>query len=535
MNRKGTLMWRMAVLGLFASMVPIGLYALDQYNSVDTDKMLNVSVSIRTMSHVTVDKFGDSVWDTGTGSGFLISSENCEVWTNHHVIDEAAVIEVYPRGWNRASGIPARVVNSTPRSDIAILQLDSCDNMPQAVLGDSGLVKPGDETFAVGNPLGRNPDSISRGIISHTERYRIAGIPFLQTDAAINPGNSGGALFNSDGQVIGINSAIDTTRNGTNVGVGYAVPINLAKQVVAELRQGPPSWGDAGFTENISMLTPDEAEVFNVPEGNGALVVTKAPEEGPSAGVLQAHDVIYQINQVGVTDTAEVVRMIGQHNVGETLSLNLIRDGELQTVEITLGEGWKADETPAPDIYDGYLGMTLEMWGEEEDDRGKFKKPVITKVHSLGPAHKAYISSSQKTAYMRGPFMVPFILDVKTVTGVAFQGQYHPVATVEEVQEFAEEAYAARKPLLLEIEYWARSNPTDVKAELELAGTSFFKLSPEPAVEGEEADDDELFRDEMHIIAESVVSEQVQMAKSNDDQAETVEHERASEIFNRHK
>ena len=366
MNRKGTLLWRCAVLGLFASLVPIGLYALDRYNSVDTDKMLDVSVSIRTMSHVTVDKFGDSVWDTSTGSGFLISSESCEVWTNHHVIDEAAVIEVYPRDWNRGGGIPAKIVNSTPRSDIAILQLESCDNIPQAILGDSSLVKPGDETFAVGNPLGRNPDSISRGIISHTERYRIGGIPFLQTDAAINPGNSGGALFDSQGQVIGINSAIDTTRNGTNVGVGYAVPINLAKQVVAELRQGPPSWGDAGFAENVSMLTPDEAEVFNVPAGNGALVVTQAPEEGPSAGVLRAHDVIYEINDVGVTDTAEMVRMIGQHDVGEILSLDVIRNGEPETVEITLGEGWKADETPAPDIYEGYLGMTLEMWDRKK-------------------------------------------------------------------------------------------------------------------------------------------------------------------------
>ena len=115
MNRKSTIMWRVAVLGLFASLVPLGLYILDEYNKIDSDRMLDVSVSIRTMSHVTVDKFGDSVWDIGNGSGFIVSAENCEVWTNHHVIADAAVIEVYPRGWKSTAGIKARVINSTPR------------------------------------------------------------------------------------------------------------------------------------------------------------------------------------------------------------------------------------------------------------------------------------------------------------------------------------------------------------------------------------------------------------------------------------
>ena len=508
MNRKGTLLWRFAVLALFASLVPVGLFTLDKHNSVDTDQMLDVSVSIRTMSHVTVDKFGDSVWDTSTGSGFLISSQNCEVWTNHHVIDKAAVIEVYPRGWNRGAGIPATVVNSTPRTDVAILQLEHCDSIPQAILGDSSLVQPGDETFAVGNPLGRNPDSISRGIISHTERYRDT-VAYLQTDAAINPGNSGGALFNSDGQVIGINTAIDSTRNGTNVGVGYAIPINLAKQVVADLHQGPPSWGDAGITNIVSTLTPDEAEVFNVPEGNGALVVTQTPKEGPSAGKLYAHDVIYRINDIGVTDTAEAVRMIGRHDVGDTLSLDLIRTGKLETVEITLGEGWKADEVPAPDTYEGYLGMTLEMWSDADDMRGRFKRPVITKVHSLGPAHKAHIASSQKTLYISGAFVVPYILDVKTVTGIAYQGEYHSVSSVEEIEEVAAEAYAEGEPMLLEIEYWARSNPTDYKAELELAGTSFFKLVPE------RAGTDQDYPESLQSIADAEVTDPILVAKSH--------------------
>ena len=191
MNRKSTILWRLAVLGLFASLLPIGIYALERLNRIDTESMLDVSVSIRTMSHVTVDKFGDSVWEINNGSGFLVSTRNCEVWTNQHVIADAAMIEVYPRGWRGATGIPARVINATPRHDIAILELERCDGVPQAVLGNSDELRAGDESFAVGNPLGRNPDSISRGIISHTRRLRDGGTPYLQTDAAINPGSSG--------------------------------------------------------------------------------------------------------------------------------------------------------------------------------------------------------------------------------------------------------------------------------------------------------------------------------------------------------
>ena len=128
--------------------------------------------------------------------------------TNHHVIENAAVIEILPRGWEAAHGIAARVINSSPRTDVAILKMPHCDGIQQAQLGDSGEVRQGDEVYAVGNPLGSNPDSISRGIISHVERYLQGPTPYLQTDATINPGNSGGALFNHKGEVIGISTAI---------------------------------------------------------------------------------------------------------------------------------------------------------------------------------------------------------------------------------------------------------------------------------------------------------------------------------------
>lgn len=482
MNRKSTILWRMAVLGLFASLVPLAIYALERHNQVETESMLDVSVSIRTTSHVTVDKFGDSVWEINNGSGFLVSSRSCEVWTNHHVIEDAALVEVYPRGWNRTAGIPAKVINSTPRYDIAILQLEYCDQIPQAVLGNSNLVQAGDETFAVGNPLGRNPDSISRGIISHTARYREGTIPYLQTDAAINPGNSGGALFDRNGHVIGMNTAIDSTRFGTSLGVGFALPIKLVRHAVADLRLGPPSWGDAGFSGIVSTLTPDEAEVLNIPGGGGALVVTKTPETGPGLDKLKAHDVIYRINDTEIISTEQAVRRVGQYDAGDVIVLDLMRTGEQRQVEIVLGEGWKGDPSPSPDNYDGYLGMTVEMWNEAEGDRGQFKRPVITKVHSLGPAHRARISSSQKSVVINGNFVIPYLLDVKTVTGVAYQGKFHPIGTVDDLEAFADRAYREGNPLLLEIEYWARSNPRDHNTDLQLENTAFFKLMPERAI-----------------------------------------------------
>lgn len=149
----------------------VAVYAYVDGENVDTEAMLDVSGSIRTISTVRTDPLGDSVWDAGSGSGFLVSKDGCEVWTNHHVVQNAALIEVYPRDWQRSSGVPATLVSATPRHDIALLRMQSCETIPAATLGDSERIYSGDETYAVGNPLGRNPDSISRGIVSHTERY----------------------------------------------------------------------------------------------------------------------------------------------------------------------------------------------------------------------------------------------------------------------------------------------------------------------------------------------------------------------------
>jgi S1-C subfamily serine protease len=469
---------------LLATLVAITYFGLSGKNPVDTEAMLDVSVSIRTISNVSIDNYGDSVWAPGTGSGFLVSTQTCEVWTNHHVIDNAAVIEVFPRGWQKPHGIIATLVNSTPHTDIAILQMESCDGLPAARIGNSQMASVGDETYVVGNPFGSNPDSISRGIISHTSRYLSGPAAYFQTDAAVNPGNSGGALFNRDGAVIGLTTAIAATSSGSNVGIGYALPINTMLDKVAALRTGPPSWGDAGINDIIAGLTAEEAAIFHVPDGHGAVNITRSPETGPSADKLMARDIIYKIDDQAVLSTAQVKRIISSRKPEDIINFSLIRDGEPQVVSVTLADGWSNIQKPQDKAqdYNGLLGMKVEMWSKEEGERGQFSTPVITLVYGLGPAHLSYITSSQSTVGVRGQVMIPFQISVNTVTGVVIEGEYNPVSDIPTLEQLANKAYDNDLPILLEIESWYR-DPSNFYSELEYATTAFHKIQPAPSVQ----------------------------------------------------
>ncbi|MDH3451950.1 MAG: trypsin-like peptidase domain-containing protein [Gammaproteobacteria bacterium] len=476
-----TIAWGAAALLVLATGSPMDVDSHLRSDTVNTDRMLDVSVSIRTISHVTIDRYGDSVWSPGSGSGLMVSAVDCEVWTNHHVIENAAVIEVLPRGWEAAHGIPARVVNSSPRTDVAILRMAHCDGIPEAKLGDSSGVRQGDEVYAVGNPLGSNPDSISRGIISHLERYLTGPTGYLQTDATINPGNSGGALFDHNGEVIGISTAIATNQQGSNTGIGYAIPINRVRSVIAQLRLGPPSWGDAGIGDIIAGLTAEEAEIFQVPVGYGAVNITETPQQGPSSGKLFARDVIYRINNVAVTSPGQVKRTIGGYAAGEVVTFDLVRGGKTVSVDIKLSEGWEDAKTHQADDYSGLLGMELEMWNEAEDpEQAQFKAPIIRRIHSKGPAHRGYIVSTQRAMGSTGGFIMPYLLSVSSVTGVVIDGAYSPVGTIEALNELARSAYQIGSPLLLEIETWRR-NPQNLHAPLAHITTAFYRVMPSPS------------------------------------------------------
>ncbi len=467
--------------GLFAilvAVVPLSVYWYQIRPPMNTESMLDASVSIKTISHVRIDAVGDSVWEPAVGSGFLVSKRNCEVWTNHHVVANAAIIEIHPRRWSATSGIPAKVFNSSPRSDIAVLRMQSCDGLSEARLGDSDTLHSGDEVYAVGNPLGLNPDSISRGILSHTKRIANGGIGYLQTDATINRGNSGGALFNDSGKVIGMNTAVVFNQQGKSTGIGYALPINLVKQEATSLSNGPPSWGNAGLSGLITELSIDEAAVFHVPDGHAALVLTEMPEESPIADKLIAHDVIYQLDDIPVVSANQAIRLINARRPGETLTIHFIRDGSARSTDITLADGWRDKEAPSAEHYDGFLGLALEMWTEEDPIKGEYQHPVITQVKSLSPAHMAYIASSQKTIVSTGGLVFPVQLDVKTITGAVHKGTYHPIDSIEILDTLAATASAGQDPLLLEIETWARVSPMNLEEPLLRQATQFHKVLP---------------------------------------------------------
>jgi len=465
------------VAGLLGASALAG-YTLGRPHPLSTEQMLDSSVSIKTISHVKTDRYGDSVWEPAFGSGFLVSSTPCEVWTNHHVIKDAALIRVTPRGAEVGTGVPAQVVYTTPHPDIAVLRLERCEGIRVATLADSDRIRVGMEAYAVGNPLGNNPDSISRGIVSHTARH-VGTNTYLQTDASINPGNSGGALFDRRGQVIGMNVSLVSRKNsGGHTGIGYAIPVNRLKNAVGRLHARTPGWGTAGISDIASNLNAAEAALFNVPNKQPAVILTAAPKAKPGAGVLNARDVIYRVDGQAIKDTEHLRRIFAGREPGTAVAVDLIRDGNRLRRTLKLKNGYQQPALPGPQPYNGLLGMTLEMWSDREGETGRFGSPIITQVHSLGPAHLAEISSTQHSMGISGGKLVEFLLDVKTVTGVVLEGTYHRTTDIASIDGIAAKAHARGAPLLLEIEHWARQDPRNARTELVHRKTAFFKIEP---------------------------------------------------------
>uniref|UniRef100_UPI003564FA5D Do family serine endopeptidase n=1 Tax=Actibacterium sp. TaxID=1872125 RepID=UPI003564FA5D len=264
------------------------------------------------------------------GSGFVISEDGYIV-TNNHVIEKADQIEIE---FFTGERLEATVIGTDPNTDIALLKVESDKPLPFVPFGDSDIARVGDWVLAVGNPLGQG-FSVSAGIISARNRA-LSGTydDFIQTDAAINRGNSGGPLFNMDGQVIGVNTAI-LSPNGGSIGIGFSMASNVVTNVVAQLKEfGETRRGWLGV--RIQDVSPDVAEAMGLDEARGALV-TDVPE-GPAADAgMQAGDVILSFDGVDVPDTRDLVRIVGNSPVGKTVRVVVFRDGKTQTLKVTLG------------------------------------------------------------------------------------------------------------------------------------------------------------------------------------------------------
>lgn len=300
------------------------------------------------------------------GSGFVISEDGFVV-TNNHVIEGAdeIMIEFFEGG-----ELPAKVIGTDPNTDIALLKVEAETPLSFVSFGDSDVSRVGDWVMAMGNPLGQG-FSVSAGIVSARNRALSGSYDdYIQTDAAINRGNSGGPLFNMDGDVVGVNTAI-LSPNGGSIGIGFSMASNVVVKVVDQLKEfGETRRGWLGV--RIQDVTDDVAEAIGLEKVAGALV-TDVPE-GPSAEAgIKSGDVILSFDGKDVEDTRSLVRTVGNTEVGKAVRVVVFREGKTQTLKVTLGRREEAEnavpasqpaepETPAKtDI----LGMTVSEITDE--------------------------------------------------------------------------------------------------------------------------------------------------------------------------
>jgi S1-C subfamily serine protease len=300
------------------------------------------------------DPFGQERGGTATGSGFVIDDQG-HILTNAHVVDGADSVQV-TLGDN-ADTLDAKVVGEDPSTDVAVLQVDDAgDQLHPLSLGDSKDVEVGDPVVAIGNPFGLDR-TVTAGIVSAVQREISAPNGFtirdaIQTDAPINPGNSGGPLIDAAGRVIGINSQIESGGNGGNVGIGFAIPIDTAREVAQQLiNNGKVQHAFLGISG--ADLTSQIADALNLDRDQGALVQSVVPDSpadkaGIEAGDAQVTidgqqvraggDVIIEVDGQPVHSMDDVIAAVDSKKPGDDLELTLLRGGDERTVTVTLAE-----------------------------------------------------------------------------------------------------------------------------------------------------------------------------------------------------
>ena len=311
------------------------------------------------------------------GSGFVISPDGFIV-TNNHVIENAD--EIMIEFWS-GKELQAEVIGTDPNTDIALLKVESDDPLPYVPFGDSDVMRTGDWVMAMGNPLGQG-FSVSAGIVSAREReLQGAYDDYIQTDAAINRGNSGGPLFNMDGEVIGVNTAI-LSPNGGSIGIGFAMSANVVTRVVDQLQEfGETRRGWLGV--RIQDVDPELAEALGLETAQGALV-TDVPDGPAKDAGIEARDVIVTFDGTEIEDTRQLVRTVGNAPVGEAVDVTVFRDGDVLDLAVTLGRREEAERavpasatTDEPDESE-MMGLTVstltpelrEQLGLDEEAEG---------------------------------------------------------------------------------------------------------------------------------------------------------------------
>ena len=327
------------------------------------------------------------------GSGFIVDADGYVV-TNNHVVKDAE--EIIVRLSDRRE-LPAEVVGTDPRSDVALLKVKA-DNLPVVKIGKSETLKVGEWVMAIGTPFGFD-HSVSVGVVSAigrnlpSENY----VPFIQTDVAINPGNSGGPLFNLDGEVVGINSQI-YSRTGGFMGLSFAIPIDVAIDVVQQLKtKGKVSRGWLGIL--IQDVNRELAESFGMKQPRGAVVLRVLPDSPAAKAGFKVGDVVVEFNGKKIYRSSDLPLAVGQADVGSKSKVAVIREGKSKTLTVTIAElpseDQLAEQRPTAEpgkAQADKLGLRVEsLTPEQRQQKELDKRGVLVREVEAGPARSAGI------------------------------------------------------------------------------------------------------------------------------------------------
>ena len=318
------------------------------------------------------------------GSGFIISSDGY-IFTNNHVVEKADKIKVKLAGGKEYD---AEVKGKDPTTDIALIKIIPDGSLPVVEFGDSDKLRIGEWVFAIGNPFGLE-HTVTAGIVSAKGRVIGSGPydNFIQTDASINPGNSGGPLFNMEGRVIGINAAIVAQGHG----IGFAIPINTAKSILADLKtKGSVTRGWLGIS--IQDITEDIAENMKLKDMKGALVGHVFEGDPADKAGIKTGDIIMEIAGKRIQDSHELMRVIAALAVGEKITVKILREGKEKTLSTTVGERKDENEIARKGKTREYYGMAVqEITPDMAKHLGLSEKGgvIISQVRDGSPADDA--------------------------------------------------------------------------------------------------------------------------------------------------
>ncbi|MBM4220905.1 MAG: Do family serine endopeptidase [Gammaproteobacteria bacterium] len=312
------------------------------------------------------------------GSGVIVDAAKGYILTNHHVVENAELIEIY---LNDNRSLKARVIGSDAGTDIAVLQVENAKNLVQMKFGNSDQVQVGDFVLAIGNPFGLQ-HTVTSGIVSALGRSGInpdGYEDFIQTDASINPGNSGGALVNLRGELIGINSAI-FSNSGGNIGIGFAIPVNIAKSIMNQILQfGEVKRGLLGVS--ISDFNADSAKAFGI-EGTaeGALVQEVVDGSAAETAGIMVGDVIVSVDGQRIKSASDLRNTIGLKRSGDSVRVDVVREGKRRQFITVLSEVSGSAQMDGSEVHPGLAGAQL---GNHEGKGEDFTGPGV-RIDAVG-------------------------------------------------------------------------------------------------------------------------------------------------------